>query len=87
VNDDTKSSLLGAGLSLLGDLVGIAGKAIMGAYVSPEQIRADMLAATDRFLGFIAPGGEMDTRRDAARAKTDKAFVDAEKAQPLDPQK
>lgn len=78
MSDETKDSLIGAGIQLGGALLGIAGKALAGLYQDPEKIRQEMLATVDDFMRFIAPGGEMDKRRDAARAKTDKAIEEAE---------
>ena len=70
--------LIGAGIELGMDVLGIAAKAIAGAFAKPEEIRQAYLDATDKFIGFIAVGGEMDQRRDAARSKTDAAIAKAE---------
>jgi len=74
--------LISAGLELGSNLIGIAAQAIAGAFKTSDELRAAFLAAVDRFSAFIAVGGEMDARRDAARAKTDAAIEKAEHAAP-----
>ncbi len=78
MTDETKNTLIGAGIQLGGALLGIAGKALAGLYRSTEEIRQEMLNATGDFLGYIREGGEMDQRAKAARDATDKAIADAE---------
>lgn len=76
-----KDQLIAAGLELGADVLGIAAKAIAGAFAKPEEIRAAYIAATDKFTAFLMSGGELDARRDAARAKLDAKIEDAEKSQ------
>ncbi len=78
MNDENRDALVGAGMQLGGVLLGIAGKAIAGLYKNPEEIRDEMMLATNEFSLFIVRGGDMDKRRDIARAKTDAAIAMAE---------
>ena len=71
-------ALISAGIGLGTTILGIVGTAVAGAYKTSDELRADLKAAVDEFSGFIAIGGEMDKRRDAARAKTDSAIDKAE---------
>ena len=82
MTDDTKS-LIGIGMQAGAELLGIAGKALAGLFRSPEEIRQALLEASNKLAAFVQAGGEMDQRRDAARAKTDKAIAEEEeKTQP-----
>ncbi len=78
MNDDNRNSLIGAGIQLGGSLLGIAGKALAGLYKDPEEIRDEMMLVTNEFSLFVVRGGDMDKRKDAARAKTDAAIAAAE---------
>lgn len=77
-------TLIQAGVQLGTTVLGIIGNAIAGAYKSSEELRADLQKAADEFSAYIAVGGEMDRRRDAARAKTDAAIAKAEHAAPTE---
>lgn len=81
MTDETKQTLIGAGMQLGGALLGIAGKALAGLYRDPEAIRQEMLNATGDFLSFIREGGEMDQRAATARKATDDAIAAAERRQ------
>lgn len=73
-----KEQLIAAGLELGADVLGIAAKAIAGAFAQPEEIRVAYMAATDKFAAFLMTGGEMDARRDAARKKLDDKIAAAD---------
>jgi hypothetical protein len=81
MDDVTQNSLIGAGLKLGGELLAAGGKALMGLYRSPEEVRTEMLNVTTDFLSYIREGGEMDQRAKAARDATDAAIKAAEDRQ------
>jgi hypothetical protein len=68
--------VVGAGIEFGSAVLGIVGRYLAGK-VDPAEVRTEMLAETERFYDFIRLGGEMDQRRDAARANTDAAIAQA----------
>lgn len=75
MNDSTRDILISASVAAVGELAGIAVKALAGLYKSPEEHRAAMIEVTDRLADFVKDGGGMDQRRDAARKGLDDAIA------------